>query len=173
MARMVLRGAVVVSRTPGGSRNAEEAGRSVCPASSSAGGAEGIRTPDLLIANETRYQLRHSPASGLKTNTTARPDAKSPGLVGSHSPAARRLARTALRSMLPVVSTGASSGGRSPSDPAGASVAAAARAAVEPSRFSSGAGSRRGASAFIVYVGRGTGTGDHASSSVTSDAVAL
>ena len=24
-------------------------------------GAEGIRTPDLLIANETRYQLRHSP----------------------------------------------------------------------------------------------------------------
>ena len=29
---------------------------------SSRGGAEGIRTPDLLIANETRYQLRHSPA---------------------------------------------------------------------------------------------------------------
>jgi hypothetical protein len=27
------------------------------------GGAEGIRTPDLLIANETRYQLRHSPES--------------------------------------------------------------------------------------------------------------
>ena len=25
------------------------------------GGAEGIRTPDLLVANETRYQLRHSP----------------------------------------------------------------------------------------------------------------
>src|SRR5690625_922222 len=24
-------------------------------------GAEGIRTPDLLVANETRYQLRHSP----------------------------------------------------------------------------------------------------------------
>ena len=24
-------------------------------------GARGIRTPDLLIANETRYQLRHSP----------------------------------------------------------------------------------------------------------------
>ena len=29
----------------------------------SGGGAEGIRTPDLLIANETRYQLRHSPES--------------------------------------------------------------------------------------------------------------
>ena len=27
----------------------------------SGSGAEGIRTPDLLIANETRYQLRHSP----------------------------------------------------------------------------------------------------------------
>jgi hypothetical protein len=29
------------------------------------GGAEGIRTPDLLIANETRYQLRHSPGCVL------------------------------------------------------------------------------------------------------------
>ena len=28
------------------------------------GGARGIRTPDLLIANETRYQLRHSPKDG-------------------------------------------------------------------------------------------------------------
>src|SRR5690625_1427186 len=26
-------------------------------------GAEGIRTPDLLVANETRYQLRHSPGT--------------------------------------------------------------------------------------------------------------
>ena len=31
------------------------------PGPSSRCGAEGIRTPDLLIANETRYQLRHSP----------------------------------------------------------------------------------------------------------------
>ena len=31
------------------------------PLTSGFGGAEGIRTPDLLIANETRYQLRHSP----------------------------------------------------------------------------------------------------------------
>ena len=29
------------------------------------GGARGIRTPALLIANETRYQLRHSPKCGL------------------------------------------------------------------------------------------------------------
>lgn len=28
----------------------------------SVGGAKGTRTPDLLVANETRYQLRHSPA---------------------------------------------------------------------------------------------------------------
>ena len=28
---------------------------------SACGGARGLRTPDLLIANETRYQLRHSP----------------------------------------------------------------------------------------------------------------
>ena len=30
------------------------------------GGAEGIRTPGLLIANETRYQLRHSPSCGAR-----------------------------------------------------------------------------------------------------------
>ena len=30
------------------------------------GGAEGIRTPDLLIANETRYQLRHSPETPVE-----------------------------------------------------------------------------------------------------------
>ena len=35
-----------------------QAGRTGFPS----GGAEGIRTPGLLIANETRYQLRHSPA---------------------------------------------------------------------------------------------------------------
>jgi hypothetical protein len=29
------------------------------------GGAEGIRTPGLLVANEARYQLRHSPRSSL------------------------------------------------------------------------------------------------------------
>ncbi len=28
-------------------------------------GAEGNRTPDLLIANETRYQLRYSPLPDL------------------------------------------------------------------------------------------------------------
>ncbi len=32
------------------------------------GGAEGIRTPDLLIANETRYQLRHSPIASTTVN---------------------------------------------------------------------------------------------------------
>ncbi|MCU1636102.1 MAG: hypothetical protein JWQ68_1341, partial [Cryobacterium sp.] len=33
------------------------------------GGAKGIRTPDLLIANETRYQLRHSPKLPMQTIT--------------------------------------------------------------------------------------------------------
>src|SRR5690348_7773939 len=33
------------------------------------GGAEGIRTPDLLVANETRYQLRHSPAAHGRTRS--------------------------------------------------------------------------------------------------------
>ena len=32
---------------------------------------EGIRTPDLLIANETRYQLRHSPEVRSNDNTSA------------------------------------------------------------------------------------------------------
>jgi hypothetical protein len=32
------------------------------------GGAAGIRTPDLLIANETRYQLRHSPLNCVRNN---------------------------------------------------------------------------------------------------------
>ena len=35
------------------------------------GGAEGIRTPDLLIANETRYQLRHSPGCVSRTDAPA------------------------------------------------------------------------------------------------------
>ena len=34
------------------------------------GGAEGIRTPDPLVANEVRYQLRHSPGRWLRVPTT-------------------------------------------------------------------------------------------------------
>jgi hypothetical protein len=30
------------------------------------GGAEGTRTPDPLVANEVRYQLRHSPVVRTK-----------------------------------------------------------------------------------------------------------
>jgi hypothetical protein len=37
------------------------------------GGAEGIRTPDLLIANETRYQLRHSPSAPYGARTKLSP----------------------------------------------------------------------------------------------------
>ena len=32
------------------------------------GGAEGIRTPDPLVANEVRYQLRYSPKSARKSS---------------------------------------------------------------------------------------------------------
>jgi hypothetical protein len=31
------------------------------------GGAEGTRTPDPLVANEVRYQLRHSPVDGVRS----------------------------------------------------------------------------------------------------------
>ena len=43
----------------------------------SGGGAEGIRTPDLLIANETRYQLRHSPKNVGNHNTGGTRDSNS------------------------------------------------------------------------------------------------
>ena len=42
--------------------------RDLCP-DTSHGGAEGNRTPDLLIANETRYQLRYSPLPDLPEGT--------------------------------------------------------------------------------------------------------
>ena len=38
-------------------------------AGSSSCGATGIRTPDLLIANETRYQLRYSPLQADGTDS--------------------------------------------------------------------------------------------------------
>ena len=50
----------VVNTTAGTGETEEERNESSVP-EKRAGGAEGIRTPDLLIANETRYQLRHSP----------------------------------------------------------------------------------------------------------------
>ena len=43
------------------------------------GGAEGIRTPDLLDANETRYQLRHSPGDIAGTPTDRRGRTLTPG----------------------------------------------------------------------------------------------
>ena len=57
------------------------------------GGAEGIRTPDLLIANETRYQLRHSPKRG---ETLAPGFAPAPiGRAGAQEPVARRASSAA------------------------------------------------------------------------------
>ena len=45
------------------------------------GGAEGNRTPDLLDANESRYQLRHSPGAPLGDAQT---------LAAAYWPTARR-----------------------------------------------------------------------------------
>lgn len=48
-----------------------------CPATRVAGhfsgGPEGIRTPDLLDANEARYQLRHRPGNLVNTITSHSP----------------------------------------------------------------------------------------------------
>ena len=41
-----------------------------------AGGAEGSRTPDLLIANETLYQLSYDPAPERQNDTFFRRDCK-------------------------------------------------------------------------------------------------
>jgi len=85
--------------------------------------------------------------SGLQTNTRSDPITKSGARRPIHSPAARRFASTALRSMLPVVSA---TGSTTSAVSSGAAVCSVGRTAVEPSRLSSGAGSRRGAVAFIV-----------------------
>ena len=130
-----------------------------------AGGAEGIRTPDLLIANETRYQLRHSPASGLKTNTSAGSDRE---IRAASLPGGATLAPgPRSRSMLPVVSTGASSRARRRRCRSSAASLDRRRraAAVDPSRFASGAGSRRGAAPSSCRSDAAPGTGDQASSS--------
>src|SRR5690625_2191646 len=45
------------------------------------GGASGIRTRDLLVANETRYQLRHSPRTVHQDSTSAPATSTSQGVV--------------------------------------------------------------------------------------------
>ena len=68
-------------------------------------GAKGIRTPDLLIANETRYQLRHSPMGGFSlAQRAARVNSAGHALAAyspplAYSPAARRRSKTASRSI--------------------------------------------------------------------------
>jgi hypothetical protein len=48
----------------------------------SGGGAEGTRTPDLLIANETRYQLRHSPGTPVARREETRYHPVGPAATG-------------------------------------------------------------------------------------------
>ena len=51
-------------------------------------GAKGIRTPDLLIANETRYQLRHSPMGGFSLAQRAVRVNSASHALAAYSPAA-------------------------------------------------------------------------------------
>src|SRR5687767_14632540 len=46
-------------------------------------GAEGIRTPDLLTASQTRYQLRHSPRPINDSTGTRSAPPRSDGLHGA------------------------------------------------------------------------------------------
>ena len=68
--RHIQRPGPTVPGTPAAPRATQQPGTAPAPRHtknrhpdrmSACGGARGIRTPDLLIANETRYQLRHSP----------------------------------------------------------------------------------------------------------------
>ena len=57
-----------------------------CRFSTNWGGATGIRTPDLLHAMQTRYQLRHSPLE-LRNSTGGRtPNQTGPDAVRDRSP---------------------------------------------------------------------------------------
>ena len=49
-------------QNPQGCEDSEDPASDLVRADIDIGGAKGTRTPDLLVANETRYQLRHSPA---------------------------------------------------------------------------------------------------------------
>ena len=49
-------------QNPQGCEDSEDPASDLVRVDFDIGGAKGTRTPDLLVANETRYQLRHSPA---------------------------------------------------------------------------------------------------------------
>ena len=59
-------------------------------------GAKGIRTPDLLIANETRYQLRHSPMGGFSLAQHAVRVNSASHALAAYSPAACLFTRRLL-----------------------------------------------------------------------------
>ena len=53
-------------------RFASARGVAPCQSSITGGGAKGTRAPDLLVANETRYRLRHSPADRVVGRSASR-----------------------------------------------------------------------------------------------------
>ena len=119
------------------------------------GGAEGIRTPDLLIANETRYQLRHSPK---RWETLAPGSRVARNRVGSGADGA---VPAALASRFGAWRL------RRPRGPAGSRRRCGRRSRR---RWSRGrwCGRCAGAAGLATYVGRVTGTGPTGCGSVTA-----
>ena len=107
--------------------------------------AEGIRTPDLLIANETRYQLRHSPRGDARGNVST-------GEAGCSESGAGGATRLAPRRC------GGAGGLVGLADQAAVGLAAA-RSSRRPVESRSMVRTERAAAALSTYVGRVTGTG--------------
>lgn len=87
--RRIARGAKVTSR---------DTTCRLCPDSSHCG-PKGIRTPDLLIANETRYQLRHRPLQ--REATLAPSDWSAKSTTGLHPPPPCTLRARSSSTILP------------------------------------------------------------------------
>ena len=75
------------------------------PAPIACGGAEGTRTPDPLVANEVRYQLRHSPKARSRLPAVRRPAGRNVGRCprAGQPPEAMRRSRISSRSNVSVV----------------------------------------------------------------------
>ena len=132
------------------------------------GGAEGTRTPDPLIANEMRYQLRHSPMRRL-TDLDQHGDAKRKASTGGsrrvpNRPEARVAAvrsRRPRRPSRPCGRHGVGPGRRPRPRGPGRSRPRSGRRSRRPSSRGRWCGRVRRAGGFETYVGSVTGTGSH------------
>ena len=134
----------------------------------SQGGAEGIRTPDLLIANETRYQLRHS------TVAPRDQDARRTGRRGLEDLRRRRGIRIEdgtrragpdASAQLPTARSRCCSGGGGarwrPRPPAALSAALRPELRRPPARAGRWCGPSGAHDGLVTYVGSVTGSGSH------------